>query len=127
MGDWRLAQGPEPDWSLLTVTPEARGTWRLTLRRSAWSESSIQVLSDFRRGVLVLSEPLELAPGEEVRAFFHLLADGRELFVPDTRLARWAARTSPSPGEGEVGFQRAPTADGRPAFPEVVGQGQLGG
>lgn len=126
MGDWRLERGPESDWSLLVVAPEARGTWRLTLRRSAWSESSTQVLSDFQHGVLVLSEPLELAPGEEVGAFFHVLSGGRELFVPDTRLAR-LARGRAGGREGEAGFQRVPSADRLPPLPGAARSSDLGG
>lgn len=127
MGDWRLARGSELDWSLLTVTPEARGTWRLTLRRSAWSDSSTQVLSDFHHGVLVLSEPLELGPGEEARAFFHVLCAGRELFVPDSRLAQLATLSPTSFGESQVGFLRAPLVDRQLQFPGAMGSNVLGG
>lgn len=124
MGDWRLERGLEADWSLLAVTPEARGTWRLSLRRSASSESSTQVLSAFQRGVLILSHPLELAPGEEVRALFHVLCEGREFFVPDTRLARLVP-PDPLPDAGSPGFQRVPTGD--PVLPSGPGPGRTGG
>lgn len=127
MGDWRLARTAESDWSLLAVTPEARGTWRLTLRRSAWSESSTQVLSDFHHGVLVLSQPLELAPGEEVRAFFHVLVGGRELFVPDTRLAQLAALADGPSTESAAGFRRAPSAERGLPVPGAVRSNDLGG
>lgn len=122
MGDWRLERGPESDWSLLVVAPEARGTWRLTLRRSAWSESSTQVLSVFQHGVLVLSEPLELAPGEKVGAFFHVLSGGRELFVPDTRLARLARARA-----DEAGFRRVPSVDRQSPLPGVTRSSDQGG
>lgn len=125
MGDWRLARDPDPDWSLLAVTPEARGTWRLTLRRSAWSETTTHVLSDFHHGVLVLSEPLELAPDERVQAFFHVLVEGEELFVPDTRLAllAHAGRT----GGTAAGFRRAPSADQHLPLPGAEAGGLFGG
>jgi len=121
MGDWRLAQESGDDWSLLAVSPEARGTWRLTLRRSAWSETHTQVHSELRNGILVLSQSLELTPGEHVGAFFAVLADGRELFVPDTRLSL-LARRSPPRRNARAGFQRVPLdsftpSSGRPDSP----------
>jgi len=75
----------------------------------------------------VLSEPLELEPGEEVRALFHVVSAGREFFVPDSRIAQLATPPQSSSAPSAAGFQRVPAADLQVPLPGALHSRDLGG